>query len=708
VNLRRTALLLTLVPACASHHTTAAAPQARPAPMSAPAPVDALLAAAARAPSLAASHAFGVDDMLAMDRISELAASPDGTRVAFTLRTTDRQANRGRTDLWLLQADGSLLRLTTDAASDTGAQWSPAGDALFFLSTRGGTSQVWRVGAAGGDATQVTSFPVDVNAFELFPDGRRLALAMEIQPAARTLEEVAARDAAAAESKVQAKLYDELMFRHWDAWEDGKRSHVFTWLPGDAAPVDLMSGWDADCPTRPFGGGEDFAVSPDGRSVVFVAKRMGRQAAWSTNMDLWAAPADASSAPRCLTDGNEGYDGLSAFSPDGATLAYVRMPRAGYEADRQQVVLMDWATGATREIAQDWDRSPSALAWSKDGSRLIVDADDVGNHNLFALAVADGAVTQLTRDGYHSEPMPVAQGLFFLRDDLSHPAEIHFLAHGAERAQRSTRINDERLAAARVGDCEPFHFEGAHGDEVHAWLVKPVDFDPSRRYPVVMLVHGGPQGSMGNHFHYRWNAQAFAGAGFAAVMVDFHGSTGYGQAFCDSIRGDWGGAPYQDIMAGLDHALERYPFLDGERAGAAGGSYGGYMINWIQGQTMRFKALVAHSGNLDERMAYYDTEELWFPEWDHGGLPWEEAGHYAKHNPVEFVSRWQTPELVIHGDLDYRVVATQGMSVFTALQRRGIPSRFLHFPDENHWILKPQNSVLWHDTVLDWFRTYLR
>jgi dipeptidyl aminopeptidase/acylaminoacyl peptidase len=463
-----------------------------------------------------------------------------------------------------------------------------------------------------------------------------------------------------------------------------------------------------DSPTHPFGGAEDIAVSPDGASVVFAAKRMGREAAWSTNVDLWAVPADGSAAPRCLTDANEGFDSLPVFSPDGATLAYVSMPRAGYEADRQQVMLLDWKTGAARKLAAGWDRSPNSLAWSADGKALIVDADDLGQHNLFELDVAGDSVRQLTTSGYNAEPEPTERGIYLLRDDLAHPAEIYLLGAKPGDAVRRTSINDAVVAQARTGDFEQFTFTGAHGDKVHAWLVKPVDFDPSKKYPVVLLIHGGPQGTMGNHFHYRWNAQAFAGAGLAAVMIDFHGSSGYGQAFCDAIRGDWGGAPYEDLMKGLDHALATWPFLDGARAGAAGGSYGGFMVNWIQGQTGRFKALVAHAGNLDERMAYYDTEELWFPEWDHEGVPWEHAGHYAEHNPIDHVGKWQTPELVIHGALDFRVVEAQGMSVFTALQRRGIPSRFLYFPDENHWILKPQNSVLWHTTVLDWFRTWLK
>jgi dipeptidyl aminopeptidase/acylaminoacyl peptidase len=682
--IRRSVVLLALLSACTSPSktTTATAP--------------------------AAPHPFSVHDMLAMERVSELAASPDGRRLVFSQRHTDVEGNRGITNLWLREADGSLRQLTDDDSGNSGATWSSDGRTIYFLSSRGGSTQVWRIAADGGAATQVTSFPVDVNAFRLFSDGRRLALAMDVYPALSTLDETAAKDAELATSKVKARIYDELLFRHWSTWEDGKRSHVFTWTPGGAAPTDLMKGWDADSPTPPFGGAEDIAVSPDGTTVVFAAKKVGREAAWSTNIDLWAAPSDGSAPPRCLTESNKALDGLPTFSPDGATLAYVAMSHPGYESDRQQVMLMNWKTGASKPLAATWDRSAQTLAWSPDGTQLITEDDDLGHRNLFALGTAPDAVRQLTHTGTCTEAVPTAQGVYFLRDDISAPAEINLLKPGADAPVQLTHINAPQVAAARIGAFEPFTFTGAHGDTVHAWLVKPVDFDASKKYPLVMLIHGGPQGSMGNHFHYRWNPEAFAGAGFAAIMVDFHGSTGYGQAFCDAIRGDWGGAPYEDIMKGLDHALGAYPFLDGARVGAAGGSFGGYMINWIQGQTTRFKALIAHSGNLDERMAYFDTEELWFPEWDHQGTPWDNAAGYAKHNPIEFVNKWQTPELVIHGDLDYRVVQAQGMSVFAALQRRGIPSRFLRFPDENHWILKPQNSVLWHDTVMDWFHTWLK
>jgi dipeptidyl aminopeptidase/acylaminoacyl peptidase len=660
-----------------------------------------------------APHPFGVDDMLAAERLSELDASPDGQWVAFTLRTTDREANKGRTDVWIVRPDGSELRqLTTDPANDSSPRWSADGRELLFLSTRGGSAQVWKIALGGGEPQQVTSFPVDVGGFEPFPDGKRLVFSAEVWPAAATLAESAAKDAAAQKDPVQAKVYDALLFRHWDSWEDGKRSHLFVCELGGGEPVDLMRGLDWDAPAPPFGGMEALSIHPDGSRVVFSAKAKAADEAWSTNLDLWEVPSDGTAPPRCLTDDNEALDDLPRFSPDGTKLAWVAMARPGYEADQQRIQVRDLASGATRTVAPDWDRSVAAFAWLPDGSGFLAEADDLGRHNLFAISAsaanAAQSVRALTSAGYNTGAItsPAWGGrVLFLHDDYGAPAEIHSV--GAEPSGGSglatvTAINAALVASYQAGAYEQFTFQGAHGDGVYAWLVKPAGFDPAVRWPLVLLIHGGPQGSFGDHFHYRWNPQAFAGAGYAALMVDFHGSTGYGQAFCDAIRGDWGGAPYEDLMKGLDAALARYPWLDGERVAAAGGSYGGYMVNWIAGQTSRFKALVSHAGNLDERMAYFDTEELWFPEWDHEGTPWTNPEGYAEHNPIEHVAQWQTPILVIHGAKDYRVVDTQGMSTFTAAQRRGVPSRLLYFPDENHWILKPKNSALWYATVIEW------
>ncbi len=663
----------------------------------------------AAAPVLAQSHPFSIHDMLAMRRVSDPEVSPDGRHVLFTVRDTDLEANRGRTDVWLAPVDGGTpRRMTSHEAGDSSARWMPDGKSFVFLSTRSGSSQVWRQNVDGGEAERVTDLPLDVGMVQPFADGRRLLIALEVYPELAADQAIAGtveRDAAREKSKVKARIYESLLFRHWDTWEDGKRSHLFVWEPGQP-PRSLMAGFEGDVPTKPFGGPDDVALSPDGRTVVFACLRATRDAAWTYDVNLYSVATAGGAAPVCITASNPAHDGSPAFSPDGKTLAWLRMARAGFESDRQRVAVVGWTAngpaGEPRILTEDWDRSPGEIRWTGDGRTILCSADDVGQHALFAVDAASGAVRKLVASGYNASPRPAGDRILFAQDTLAAPMELFTCARDGADVRRVTDLNAARRAAARTGEFEQFAFTGWNGEAVYGYLVKPVDFDAGRKYPVAFLIHGGPQGSFGNHFHYRWNPQAYAGAGYAAVMIDFHGSTGYGQAFTDSIRDDWGGKPYEDLMKGLDAALARYPFLDGARVAALGASYGGYMINWIAGQTDRFRCLVNHDGNLDERMAYYDTEELWFPEWERGGPPWEHPEAYARHNPIDHVEKWSTPMLVIHGALDFRVVDTQGMSTFTALQRRGIPSKFLWFPDENHWVLKPQNSILWHETVLGW------
>ena len=649
------------------------------------------------------TRAFDVRDLIAFDRLSEPRVSPDGRSIVVTISSLDLEANRRRSDLWLVNADGTgLRRLTSDPASDASATWAPDGSAIYFLSTRAGSSQVWKLPLGGGEAQPVTSLPLDVGSFVVSPDGTKLALSMEVFPGASPADTRKRMDETA-KDKATGRIHDRLFFRHWDSWADGRRSHLFVLPVSGGEPVDVMKVMDADAPSKPFGGSDEYAFTPDGRSIVFGARDVGRSEAWSTNFDLFVAPIDASVAPRNLTAANLAWDAHPSFSPDGRTLAYLAMRRPGYEADRFRVVLRQWPEGTERVLTESWDRSPGGLQWSPDGKTLYATADDLGNHALFAIDVASGKVRTVIGKGHVASPQVHDRQVVYLRDSLAGPAELYSVRADGRDPRRITQVNDQRLAGTRRGEAEQFTFAGANGDTVHAWIVKPVDFDPSRKYPVAMLIHGGPQGSFGDQFHYRWNPQTYAGRGYVALMIDFHGSTGYGQAFTDAINGDWGGKPLEDLQKGLAAALAKYPWMDGERVAALGGSYGGYMVNWIAGAWPdRFKCLVSHAGNLDERFAYFATEELWFPEWEHGGTPWENPEGYAKHNPVDLVKNWKTPMLVIHGALDFRVVETGGFGTFTALQRKGIPSKLLHFPDENHWVLKPANSVLWHDTVLDW------
>jgi dipeptidyl aminopeptidase/acylaminoacyl peptidase len=661
-----------------------------------------LLAAAPVSPK---SQPYTIQDQVSMRRISGLSVSPEGNRIAFVLRSTDLEANKGRTDLWLINADGSGLRqLTWSPESEGQPVWSPDGQSLFFLSPRGGSSQVFRLPLDGGEARAVTKLPLDVGAFALSPDGKTLAVALEVFPDCATLECTTQRLKEQAQQKTTGRVYDKLFVRHWDTWHDGRRSHLFV-LPVDGGtPRDVMVGMDADGPSKPFGGPEEFTFTPDGKGLVFTARDVGKSESWSTDLDLFLAPVDGPGTPRKLTEKNRATDTSPVFSPDGKTLAYLAMSRPGYESDRLRVVLRSWPGGQERVLAESWDRSAGSLTWSADGKSVLVTADDLGHHRAFSLDVASGKVTAFSGPGSAAEPQPVADGrIVFLRDDLKSPADLYSVRANGSELRQLTRVNEEALARIRFGDYEQFEFPGWNGETVRAYLVKPVDFDPKKKYPVAYLIHGGPQGSFGNHFHYRWNPQTYAARGYATVMVDFHGSTGYGQAFTDSIRQDWGGKPLEDLRKGLEAALQRYSFMDGDKVCALGASYGGFMINWIAGQMPdRFRCLVNHDGNLDEKLAYFNTEELWFPEWEHGGTPWEKPEGYTKHNPIDHVAKWKTPMLVIHGGQDFRVVDTQGLSTFTVLQRRGIPSKLLYFPDENHWVLKPANSILWHESVLDW------
>ncbi len=672
------------------------------------------LVAASPAVATAASHPFNVQDLVMMDRVSDPALSPDGRTIAFSVRETDYDANRGRNSIWTVSSGGGAPRRLTDVAlGGASARWSPDGAGLYFLAAKDGVSQVWQVEAKGGAPRQITWAPLDVNNFKLSPDGKRLLLSMDVFTDCADLACTTQRLAARKADKASGTVHDKIFVRHWDTWADGRRSQLFVADLGDdgraqAEPRLLTKGVDGDIPSKPFGDDSEYSFSPDGAMVYYNVRIAGTTEPWSTNFDLYAVPTDGSAAPLNLTADNPAWDGYPLPSHDGKTLYWLAMKRPGFEADRFGIWAMDLASGAKREIAPAWDRSASALKLSADGKTLYTTSDEKGEHPLFAIDVASGKASRVVDGGSVAGFDIGPKGLVAARNDLRHPTDLYTANLRGSSLKQVTRFNASRLKDLRFGEPTFFTFKGAKGDSVQGYVVKPVDYRAGRKYPVAFIIHGGPQGSMTNDFHYRWNPQTYAGQGFAVVTINFHGSTGYGQAFTDSISGDWGGAPLEDLKLGWAAALENFRFLDRDRACALGASYGGFMAYWIAGVwNDPWKCIVSHDGVFDARMMSYATEELWFDEWEHNGkTQYEDPAGYEKYNPVNHVKEWRVPLLVVHGEKDFRIPPEQGIAAFTAAQRRGVPSKLLYFPDENHWVLKPHNSVLWHDTVNGWLKQW--
>jgi dipeptidyl aminopeptidase/acylaminoacyl peptidase len=667
-------------------------------------------------------HPFNVRDLVMLDRVGDPQLSPDGKHVVFQVRETDYAENKGVTGLWLMDLTDRSPSPEKIAGNFVASSplWSPDGKEIYFLGKpkNGKLTGVYRIDLAGGEKqmpASLTPYKVDINNFKLSPDGKKLLLSIDVEPAcAATLCVEKQTDAT---SKATGRLYDKLFVRHWDTWSDGKRSQLYitdvnpdaTKTSMVAAPKLLSRGIDGDIPSKPFGDESEYAFSPDGKTVYFDVRVAGRSEPWSTNFDIYAVPADGSSVARNLTASNAAWDAFPLPSADGKTLYYLATKRPGFEADRFAIMALDLATDKTREIDPQWDRSAGGLALSKNGKTLYATTDDNGDHALFAIDIGSGKATRMTGPGQVEGFSVVGDQIVTAMSTLKTPADLFRLSARGKAPTQLTHFNEDRLDRAEMGDYEFFTFKGAEDATVQGYVVKPVNFDPNKKYPVAFIIHGGPQGAMTNEFHYRWNPQTYAGDGFAVVTVNFHGSTGYGQQFTDSISQDWGDKPLIDLQKGWAAALEKYTFLDGNRACALGASYGGYMIYWMAGNWQQpWKCLVDHDGVFDNRMMAYATEELWFSEWENGGTQWDHPENYEKYNPIDHVKDWRVPMLVIHSANDFRIPVDQGIAAFTVLQRKGIPSEFLEFPDENHWVLKPQNSVQWHDTVNKWLHQWTK
>jgi dipeptidyl aminopeptidase/acylaminoacyl peptidase len=646
---------------------------------------------------------FSVEDLYRLGQVSQLRVAPDRPLAAFVVKAFDMEANTALSRLWLADLEsGKSRQLTGAEKSDFAPRFLPDGR-LAFLSLRSGSPQVWAIHVDGGEAERLTDLATGVDNFAVAPDGKHLAVVAAVFPECGA-DMACNKERAAAEEagKVKARVYSALPIRIWDHWLDERRGHVL-WVPLDGGePRDLTPG-AFRTPPLDLGGRMDLDISPDGTAVVFTANTT-QNPAWNTNNDVFEVQVSGG-PPRNLTARNEACDAEPRYSPKGDTIAFLAMARPGFEADRRVLTLYDRKTKKLIPLTDSLDSGVYDFAWSPKGRSIFFTAPERGRVAIHEVGVPSGIVTRRLHLGTHSDIGVTSDGraLVYIKQTMSQPKDVFTASAAGEGERRISAVNDAALTGIEFGAYDEFEYEGAGGDGIHGFLLKPPGFDAKKKYPLLLLIHGGPQGAFGDEFHQRWNMQLFATPGFVVAAINFHGSTGYGQEFTDAVSGDWGGKPYEDIMKGMDHLIGgAYPFIDGNNVSAAGASYGGFMVNWILGHTDRFRSLVSHDGVYEQVSMYGATEELWFPEWEMKGTPWTNAEMYDRFSPARFAAKFRTPTLVVHGEHDYRVPYTQGLQLFTALQRQGVESKLLFFPDENHFVQKPQNARLWWSTVLGW------
>ncbi|MBV9075529.1 MAG: S9 family peptidase [Acidobacteria bacterium] len=658
---------------------------------------------------------FTFEDMMALKRIGDPQVSPDGRWVMFSAIDVNLQENTRKSHLWIVPAAGGESRQVTNGqAGESRGRFSPDGKSILYTSSATAGSQIWvtgfdtETGTPSGNARQITSLSTEADGGLWAGDGKHVVFVSEVYPECKDDACNKARDDELANSKVKAKVFTHLFYRHWSSYTRFKRSHLFVVGPDGGTPVDITPG-DHDVPPFNLGGQDLYAISPDGQEIAFTSN-IDEVEATSTNNDVFVVPITGGT-PRKISS-SPGSDSTPLYSPDGRYIAYRSQARAGYESDRFRLFLFDRKSGETSDLTQNFDRWVDAFAWAPDSTAIYFAAEDHGAAPLWRVRVSGGAPEQVL-GGFNDEPTfaPDGKTIFFSRMSIQAPTEIYRASlerAGSDRGEQLSHLNDAVLSQIDMAPLESFEFTGANKAKVQGFLLKPPSFNSNQKFPVKFLIHGGPQGAWGDSWTYRWNAELFASNGYVVVMINPRGSTGYGQKFIDEINGDWGGKPYVDLMRGLDYVEKTYPFIDKERECALGASYGGYMIDWLLGHTNRFKCLVSHDGMFNAVSSFGTTEELWFNLWEFKGTPWTNPKTYKEWSPNQFAPKFQTPTLVVHSQLDYRLDVSEGFQLFTTLQLLKVPSRMLYFPDEGHWILKPQNSRLWYKTVNEWVDQWLK
>jgi dipeptidyl aminopeptidase/acylaminoacyl peptidase len=649
-------------------------------------------------------RAINVDDLWAMKRIGTYDVSPDGKTIAYTLTSYSFETNKGNTDIYLIDSDGKNLRpLKNSEKNESEPQFSPDGKKIAF--TRGG--QIWQCNLDGSDEKQLTNIYTEASDFKWSNDGRKILFVSSVYPDCKTQECNEQKDKEKKESKVKAEIFTHLMYRHWNDWRGDKRSHLFLLDVASGKFTDLTEGNKEDVPPPALGSSNDYNFSPDENEVAY-ALNPEFTSAISTNIEIYLLSLTSQSAAKIIST-SKGVDCQPVYSPDGKWIVWTSMKRAGFESDKRDLVLYNRKNGEIQNLTDNLDKSVDEIIWTPDSKTIYFTAANEINNSIYKIDIESGNVKLIEGENYNTniELSKDGKTLFFLKQKTILPTEIFSISIDEKNApKRITYSNEKILSELEMNPVETFWCKGANGDKVESILIKPPFFDPNKKYPMMFLIHGGPQGAWEDNFHYRWNLQMFAGAGYIVVAPNPRGSTGYGQKFTDEISKDWGGKVYEDLMDTYDYAIKNYSFIDPQNTFASGASYGGYMINWIEGHTDRFRALFCHDGTFNLESMWGTTEELWFPEWELGGTPWQNREAYEKWSPHTYAKYFKTPMLIVHGAYDFRLSEEQAFQLFTTLQRLGVESKFLYFPDETHFVTKPLNAKLWWNTVFDWFKSH--